>query len=311
MKGILIKYGEEDHLKAIVNGSLRFSPSQIYVNMEKDLHNKGQGDLLDGKWVINNVTGGKFVEEGTGRIGLIPPNSRFYISIQDVNSMPVFCLSHYGEECITEEIGEKKFSLPEGRLDQIKHDFPKATHALMIFNPGVFIQEAEKAEGHRIVSDRIHYFDYSVNEMRMASFLTTGDENTIPESGISYTTTYNDRYRHLLCKDNDFKNQDEYRFIILDELIDAPKSYKFNFLSEYRIVPLDALKDKVVLTNAEEKNTDIPELTEAQINYIKSQQDKADKAVSDPNSEYYEEEPEKRKTAARALMRKWEREKCR
>ena len=55
-----------------------------------------------------------------------------------------------------------------------------------------------------------------------------------------------------------------------------------------------------------DKELDIPELTEAQINYIKSQQAKADKAVSDPNSEHYEPNPEKRKTVARALMRKWE-----
>ena len=54
---------------------------------------------------------------------------------------------------------------------------------------------------------------------------------------------------------------------------------------------------------------DIPELTEAQIKYIKAQQVKADKAVSDSSSEYYEPNPEKRKTAARALMRKWETEK--
>jgi hypothetical protein len=49
MDGILIKYGEEEHLKQIVNGSLRFSPSEVYVKMEEEQHNKGQGDMLDGK----------------------------------------------------------------------------------------------------------------------------------------------------------------------------------------------------------------------------------------------------------------------
>lgn len=57
-----------------------------------------------------------------------------------------------------------------------------------------------------------------------------------------------------------------------------------------------------------DKELDIPELTEAQINYIKAQQVRADKVVSDPESEYFEPDEGKRKTAARALMRKWERE---
>ena len=66
-----------------------------------------------------------------------------------------------------------------------------------------------------------------------------------------------------------------------------------------------------------DKELDIPELTEAQINYIKSQQAKADAKVSDPNSPHFlppdpektdEENKEARRTAARALMRKWEKE---
>ena len=89
--GVFIKYGEEEHLKQIVNGSLRFSPSEFYVKMEEEQHNKGQGDMLDGKWVINNVMGGRLIEEGTGRVYIIPSNARFFITIQDVNSMLPIC----------------------------------------------------------------------------------------------------------------------------------------------------------------------------------------------------------------------------
>lgn len=45
MNGIFIKSGEEEHLQQIVDGSLRFSPSQVYVKMEEEQHNKGQGDI--------------------------------------------------------------------------------------------------------------------------------------------------------------------------------------------------------------------------------------------------------------------------
>lgn len=53
---------------------------------------------------------------------------------------------------------------------------------------------------------------------------------------------------------------------------------------------------------------DITELTVDQINYIKSQQTRADAEVSDPSSTYYEPGCSKRHTAARILMRKWEKE---
>ena len=239
--GVFVKYGEEEHLKQIVDGSLRFSPSEVYVKMEEEQHNKGQGDMLDGKWVINNVMGGRLIEEGTGRVYIIPSNARFFITIQDVNSMPVFCLSYYDEQYITEEDSQRSFYLPEDKVNSLKHDFPKATHALLIFEQDVFIEEVQKAEGHKIISDRIHYFNFDTNEIRMASFLTTGNEETEQKSGIAYTTTYEDRYRHLLCKDNNFKDQDEYRFIILDELIKEPKKYSFEFKSAYKIVPIDDL----------------------------------------------------------------------
>lgn len=58
-----------------------------------------------------------------------------------------------------------------------------------------------------------------------------------------------------------------------------------------------------------EPDLDIPELTESQMRYIRSQQVNADTEVSDPSSPYFEPDEYKRHTAARVLMRKWEREK--
>ena len=79
----------------------------------------------------------------------------------------------------------------------------------------------------------------------MASFLSTGDENTQLQRSTVFSTTYEDRYRHLLCKDKYFKDQDEYRFIILDELITEPKEYGFVFRSPYKIVSIDDLMNSV------------------------------------------------------------------
>jgi len=54
---------------------------------------------------------------------------------------------------------------------------------------------------------------------------------------------------------------------------------------------------------------DIPELTTEQVDYIRSQQEKAITIVSDPEDPHYEPDEEKRLTAARKLMREWEHEK--
>ena len=48
----MIKYGKEEHLQQLVDGKIRFAPSQTYVRLEEAQHNKGQGDLLEGKMKI-------------------------------------------------------------------------------------------------------------------------------------------------------------------------------------------------------------------------------------------------------------------
>lgn len=57
MKSGFVKYGKKEHLQQIVSGKLRFSPSQNYIKMEELLHNKGQGDLLEGKMPLQIETG--------------------------------------------------------------------------------------------------------------------------------------------------------------------------------------------------------------------------------------------------------------
>lgn len=59
------------------------------------------------------------------------------------------------------------------------------------------------------------------------------------------SVTYDNRYRHLLCKDNDFAIQQEHRFIVLDQLIDKPVFYPFHFSSTHIIVPIDDLYGRI------------------------------------------------------------------
>lgn len=236
MKKIFVKYGKKEHLQQIVDGSLRFSPSQNYVKMEELLHNKGQGDLLEGKMLLQ-IEGGQLYDPETNELRGILPKCRILINIQDVNNMPVFCLSSYSISV------DNMLSLEHEHLDSIKSDFPDATHALIIQSPDTFIEDVKSIIGHKIVSDHIRYYDYSINTMQMYMYLTTGDEKIVHNSSM----TYDNRYRHLLCKDISFSNQKEYRFIITDELIEKPAFYDFHFNSPYKILPIDELYRNIIL----------------------------------------------------------------
>lgn len=147
-----------------------------------------------------------------------------------------FCLSYYGEELIVDVEEFTTIDIDAGHIDGVKKDFLKATHALILFEPEKFISSDEKIEGKHFVSGGIKYYDYDRNPIQMYMFLTRGTEEIQTDEYLSMT--YDNRYRHLLCKDVAFENQREYRFIGLDDLISNPVFYGFNYNGKYLIVPL-------------------------------------------------------------------------
>lgn len=239
----LVKYGEKEHLQQIVDGKLRFTPSQTYIKLEEKQHNKGQGDLLEGKMKIK-IEGARVYHPVTNEYLGTLPKGIFTISIQDVSNMPIFCLSHYGEESIEEIDGVSKIAIDGEHIEGVKRDFPKATHALIIYEPDKFNRSVMNIDDKNFVSDAIRYYDYDINPLQMYMFLTTGSEQIQTEEHLSMT--YENRYRHLLCKDISFENQREYRFVGLDELITEPKFYDFRFDAKYQIVPIDELVTKMI-----------------------------------------------------------------
>ena len=243
-KRVLIKYGEKEHLEKLAKGKIRFAPSQYYVKMEEELHNKGQGELLEGQLVFyaENL---KFTNTDTVEKFFAPGKRRLLVNGQNVNNMPLFCISEYGDDYFT---ADNKLCIPQDKIESIKKDFPKATHALIFLDADEFINSVRQADGHLIYSDSIHYYDYETNDLNMMSFLSTGDEDAHLSNGaVTLSVTYEDRYRILLCKDKEFANQDEYRFVVLDELSDVPVSYDFSYGGKYLLLPIDSLLDTIDL----------------------------------------------------------------
>lgn len=214
---IFIKYGEKEHLQQIVDGKLRFTPSQTYIKIEEKRHNKGQGDLLEGRMKIKIEGDRMFHPETNEYLGTLP-KSTVVISIQDVSNMPIFCLSYYGEESMVDVEGLTTIDIDDEHIDGVKKDF---------------------------VSGEIKYYDYDMNPIQMYMFLAMGTEEIQTDKYLSMT--YDNRYRHLLCKDVAFENQREYRFIRLDDLISNPVFYNFKYNGKYLIVPIDDLMTKSIV----------------------------------------------------------------
>lgn len=227
----LIKFGQKKHLEEIINGNIRFCPSQKYIEQEKLLHDKGQGDLLEGKMRLM-VDSARMYDQQTNELMFeINKPSELIVTIQNVNSMPICCF-FAGTKQDYKRVNKDNYKIKfNSEIEQtIKHDFHEPDSALIIFNPSDFI--ANMKINLNAAASSIRYYDYSIQTLQQYRFLCSGSEE-----GSVGSMVYENRYRHLLCKDISFKNQKEYRFIVLNELINEPKLYPFAFDYDYLIVP--------------------------------------------------------------------------
>ena len=243
----LIKFGKKSHLEQIVEGKIRFSPSSTYRRIENEMKKRGQGDALEGKMVIHASSGIIRDYETNEPLKIITEPFDSLLGIQNIENMPIFCLSCYCEEDV--EICENESSMIKLDKSHVKRqmkDFPESDYALIILEPEIFIDDINNIMGHTFVHDRIHYFDYGINSLQMLMYLTLGDES-IPDNigNMKLSMVEDNAYRHLLCKDNFFSKQNEYRFIERNYFISEPVSYNFNFHSKYLLVPIESLIEGV------------------------------------------------------------------
>lgn len=232
----LVKFGKRDHLQEIVEGMLRFSPSQTYIELEEKQHKKGQGDLLEGKMKIRCTSLKAYDPDTNEFLGEINNEVMLTMSIQDVKNIPVFCLTSGDKSHCIEYISDNRYKIKFNDIQKntVINDFPDSDSALIILEPNKFINDITRK--YISVSDIIRYYDYEILTLEMLCLILGVNEI---EPGKSYSLKYENKYRHLLCKDISFVNQNEYRFLLLDEYIDKPKKYAFEFTSKYKLVSLD------------------------------------------------------------------------
>ena len=227
----LIKFQKKKYLEEIINGLIRFTPSQNYIKQEMLLHDKGQGDMLEGKMLIRGQA--KYYNDD---FCCIVPNANVKVDIQNVNNMPITCfLLGTKNDCIKYKDNKNYIiKLTNDTIQTIKNDFHNPDSALIIPNPQKYINDMKTT--FNAVASSIRYYNYDIQTVQRLNFLSSGDENVRCDK-----LYYKYRYRHLLCKDISFKNQKEYRFIRTDILIDKAEKYYFPFNYDYRLISTDEL----------------------------------------------------------------------
>lgn len=143
------------------------------------------------------------------------------------------------EEC-SSYISDREYEIkfPDSFENEVRNSFKDADAALLIYEPEKFINSLLNTINHTVIHDGIRYFDYDLMDINMMYFLMGVDKF---EKNKRYSMVYDNRYRHLLCKDIAFEEQREYRFILLDDKIVEPKEYKFKFEAMHEIVDLRQL----------------------------------------------------------------------
>lgn len=238
----MIKFGRKEHLEQIVNGNVRFSPAEVYVKQEKEQHEKGQGDLLEGKIGIY-FEELKFKDEKTKDVVMERKQERVLLTIDKINENPIFCLSEFHEDDVEDYINNSNYQIKikKEKIESLKKDFKDADSALIILQPDVFISDVNAIENHKVFSHEILYYDYSskIPDLDMFEFLCN---TKVTKENSRLFMSIEDSYRILFCKDKDFINQQEYRFVIVDEKITKPQFYSFTFNSRYLLVSIEELE---------------------------------------------------------------------
>lgn len=220
------------------------------MGVEDELKIKGQGDILEAgtrmfaqKMTIHNPD--------TNELIAVVGKANGLIRIESAKRIPVFCLfSVYDDDCTVKEDGNLIIQLSDEKKQIIREHFPNADAVVVIDNPDVFIEDIKKSIGCEIKADIVHYFNidkgYSTDGGQIAMDMdyiryVTQDVPPIKKNGITQYMFRDDyAYRVLFCKDVFFCNEQEYRILLPNDVIQRGTNYPVKLSTKYNLYDLEA-----------------------------------------------------------------------
>lgn len=241
--GVLVKFGEKDHLKQLMQGEMFFSPSIAFKKIEELECNKGQGDRDEGvtEYHAKNVKMVPKSLDGSYDMSktIFMKDSIFNFMAEPCRYFPIFCLSNF-------EKNSNRYSVD---LDQIKKDFPKSTYALIICSKENFVNQIQSkfdAFCHDVL-----YFKKEILYEEFLNFFSYGKSdgfddtnyNIMTDKGLAITDV--NVFKDLFKKDTYFTKQKEYRILLKNIRIQEPKIYNIGKIDNCKLVEIDKLENEL------------------------------------------------------------------
>ena len=246
-----MKFGEYEHMKALARGEMYFSNALNFRKIEENELIRGQGDKLEGGTSIKvkNMKVTDNVSNDTLHSNIAGSLCIFY---DGVKQLPVYSLFACNEkDCTLHNDGTLEFHFTDETKKSIRKHFPKADSVAIIKNPDKFITNVKETIGTESVSELVNYFNFygfdtkdRVNNMEYIIYLT----QDVPwqKVGNEWKCTIDEKYafRSLLCKDKFFENEQEYRFILPNDIITGGTIYPIRLDQTISVVNLEEFFEK-------------------------------------------------------------------
>ena len=208
---LFIKFGEEKwHLEDLEKGNVRFNPANTFIEQEKKTGEKGIGDKQEASMVFP-LTKYYFQDPDTDEWLPALEASSTTLTPNYLANTPIFCLYIIRGDSL-EVINEEedcyhvKVVISEEDKVLLYEDFPTYEHALLIDATSFVRRFTEKMQEKNMefANAIVRYDDYSKhNHERFKSYKN--------KHGIG----------PLFWKNQDFKQQKEYRFVLDDQITDV------------------------------------------------------------------------------------------
>ena len=245
---LFVKFGEEKYVKRLINGHMYFSNAVNFRGIEKETGLKGQGDAFESILQLKNSYA-IMTEPGTGQF-INRPDTTVSLELANTKNIPVFCVTYIAvDDCdVQEKNGKRIITVSSALRDTITAHFPKADAAGVFFQPQQFLDSLVNLG--MTCHDRVRYFDFSPkgvikemieyiaqkpgpiskhNRLILSMCMETND-------GVrsQFKITEQNMKRILFCKDYYFAGENEYRIILPQKRISAPKEYTIRWGNQKR-----------------------------------------------------------------------------
>ena len=245
----LLKFGQKEHLKSLIDGKLYCSNAVTFWGIEDQLKIKGQGDVLEAgtkMFAQSMVMQNPDTNEIIGQLGKANALAR----IEPAKKMPVYCMfAVYEDDCVVDEAGNTIICLSDEKKQTIREHFPNADGVVVISDPDTFLDDIKNTIGTNVKFESVHYFNIdkgiltkngqTAMDMEYMKYMMQ-DAPPVKENGMTRYTLYADyAYRVLFCKDVYFKEEQEYRIVLPDDIIESGTIYPVCLSCKYEILDLE------------------------------------------------------------------------